>query len=343
MKIAFTICSNNYLAQAKTLGDSIRKTNSEYEFFIGLTDVFSSEIDYQNEIGYTIVPVDEIGIPEFDYLWKNYSIIEFNTNVKPFYFHYFIQHFSDLEFLYYLDPDTFVYNEFTIIEQEFGKNGTALLTPHILGPIKLDNEVPGESLFLNHGIFNLGFFGMKNPQPDNEIINWWKERTYHLGYNQPSKGLFVDQLWHNFTPIFFENVIVSHHPGLNIGPWNLHERKLSEINYVYLVNNNFPLAFYHFSNYDYKKSNAISRYYTRYNFDTNSDLKKIYFDYNELLIKNGIEKLERIKNHFMEMRENYLRIENLKIISSSPKELIKYYLKKVLPNKIIHIISIIKN
>lgn len=343
MKIAFTICSNNYIAQAKTLGDSIKKTNPDYHFFIGLTDTLSSEIDYQKEIGHTIIPVEEIGIPEFDNLWKNYSIIEFNTNVKPFYFQYFINHYPGLGYLYYLDPDTFVYQDFSIIEHEFGENGTTLLTPHILTPIEIDDKQPGENLFLNFGIYNLGFLGMKNPQPDNKLIKWWKERTYHLGYNQPSKGLFVDQLWHNLTPIFFENIIISKHPGLNMGPWNLHERRLSETNHVYLVNSEFPLSFYHFSNYNYTNSNAITKHYTRYNFDTNSDLKNIYLSYHELLIVNGIEKLGKIKCHYMEMREQFLNNEYLKKIKSSRKEMLKHHLKKLLSTKVVQIINIIRN
>ena len=38
MTIAFTICSINYLAQARTLGDSLKATNPDVRFFIGLVD-----------------------------------------------------------------------------------------------------------------------------------------------------------------------------------------------------------------------------------------------------------------------------------------------------------------
>ncbi len=37
-KIALTICSINYLAQAKSLGDSLLKHNPEYTYLIGLVD-----------------------------------------------------------------------------------------------------------------------------------------------------------------------------------------------------------------------------------------------------------------------------------------------------------------
>ena len=38
MILAFTICSVNYLAQARTLGDSLRQTNPDWHFVIGLVD-----------------------------------------------------------------------------------------------------------------------------------------------------------------------------------------------------------------------------------------------------------------------------------------------------------------
>ena len=316
------------MAQAKTLADSVKATNPDYTFFIGLTDSLNSEIDYPNEIGHTIIAADQIGIPEFDSLWKKYSIVEFNTNVKPFYFEYFTNQYPELDYLFYLDPDTFVYNNFDIIEQEFGKQGEVLLTPHIITPIPIDDKVPGENLFLNFGIYNLGFFGMKNPQHGNKVIDWWKERTYELGFCAPADGFFVDQLWHNLTPIFFENAVVSKHPGLNMGPWNFHERRVSKVADSYLVNNQFPLSFFHFSNYKYTSPNTITGtvFYNRYNFETNPDVVELYSHYHNLLISNGVEKLSKIKCNFMEMKVDFIRKEVYAKINKSPIALGKHYI-----------------
>lgn len=343
MNIIFTICSNNYLAQAKTLGDSIKLTNPEYLFFIGLTDILSPEIDYPNEIEHEIILCNEIGIPDFDNLWKKYSIIEFCTCVKPFYFQYFINNFADLEYLYYLDPDTFVYGNLNIIEKEFGMDGRILLTPHIVTPINLDNKMPTESLFLTHGIYNLGFLGFKNPENKNELLDWWSERTYNLGYNQPWNGLFVDQLWFNLAPLFFNDIIISKNPGLNMAPWNLHERHLSQINGINMVNDDFILIFYHFSNYKHNDSNNLAGIsYDRYNFVTKKDLKSIYKNYHKHLLLNGIKKIESVNCHYMKMKDNYLYYERKKEIKSSYKKLLKYYLKRMLPSKALEIINILK-
>ena len=307
MKLVFTICSNNYLAQAKVLGDSIRTTNPDYEFYICLVDQYSPVIDYEKEIGHKIILTENIGIPDFDDLWKKFSIIEFNTCVKPFFFEYFTSKYDDLEFLYYLDPDTFVFDSFKLIEKEFGQENNILLTPHILTPIELDGKYPDEPIFLNYGLYNLGFLGLKNPVVSLILIHWWKERTYKFGYNRTCEGLFVDQLWFNLVPILFEKVKISKHLGLNMGPWNLHERILSKSSVNYMVNNKYPLIFYHFSNYKYSQPEVLASYYNRFTFENRLDLKEIYEIYLERLIAIDISKISSISCFYMEKREEYLK------------------------------------
>lgn len=261
MKIIFTICSNNYLAQAKALGDSLRNTNPDYKFFIGLVDLLSEDIAYENEIGHPIILSHEIGIPDFDSLWKKFNIIELNTCVKPFYLEYFTEKYSDLTHLMYFDPDTFVFGNLLNIENELSDHKEIILTPHILTPIPLDSKMPDEQTFLNHGTYNLGFIGIKNPKSNLSFFRWWGERTYKIGFDKVAEGLFVDQLWMNLTPIFFENTIVSKNSGLNMGPWNLHERYLSKNQDLKLnVNNKDELIFYHFSNYKFNKPELLARY-----------------------------------------------------------------------------------
>lgn len=309
MKIVFTLCSNNYLAQAKALGDSLKKWDPDYQFFIGLLDLPNAEINYETEIVYPIILSKEIGIPDFDDLWKKYNIIEFNTCVKPFYFQYFIKTYSSIEYLFYLDPDTLVYNDLGIIESEFEDSAELLLTPHILSPIPLDNKTPGENMFLNYGIYNLGFLGLRNPERSLEFLEWWKERTYHLGYDQTAKGLFVDQLWFNLVPLFFKNVKISKHPGLNMAPWNLHERKLTHERYVSFIHQSFPLVFYHFSKYNLSSPDQITNNFNRYDFDYNIDLLDIYREYSVLLVKNGIKKLSTLSCFYMDLQKRHIEKE----------------------------------
>jgi hypothetical protein len=90
MTLVFTLCSNNYLAQAITLGNSLLIHNPEYIFKIGLVDRKNNQIDYST-IPFNIIEVESIGITPFDDMFKRYNITELNTAVKPFFFQYFLK------------------------------------------------------------------------------------------------------------------------------------------------------------------------------------------------------------------------------------------------------------
>lgn len=324
MKIVFTICSNNYLAQAKALGDSLKKTNPDYLFFIGLVDTLSPEINYEEEISHKIIPATEIGILDFENLYKKYNIIELNTCVKPFYLKYFTRKYSDLTHLMYFDPDTFLFGNLLQIENELSNGRDIILTPHILTPIPLDGKMPNENLFLNYGIYNLGFIGIKNPQKNLSFFNWWGERTYNIGFDRVSEGFFVDQLWMNLTPIFFDTVVVSKNYGLNMGPWNLHERYLSQnLNQNWLVNEKQELIFYHFSNYKYNAPKILANYYNRFTFRDRADLTMLYEDYLKILNENNISKLSNIKCEYVSLRNQLLSKEKPILRKKSFKRKIK--------------------
>lgn len=313
MKIIFTICSNNYLAQAKALGDSLKKTNPDYHFFIGLVDILSPEINY-DMIGYNIIPANEIDIPYFESLWKKYKIVELNTCVKPFYLEYFTKKYVNLEYLMYFDPDTFIYGKISEIENELINNKEILLTPHILSPIPLDGKNPGENTFLNYGIYNLGFIAIKNPKNNTSFFRWWSERTYKVGFDIVSQGFFVDQLWINLIPIYYSNVCVSKNPGLNMAPWNLHERILAKNDIDnWIVNENQNLIFYHFSNYKYTSPEILASYYDRYGFEDRKDLVVFYKEYLDHLLNNNIEQVSKIECKYIQMRNSFLQQQNLTV------------------------------
>ena len=205
MKIVFTICSNNYLAQAFTLGDSLAQSNPDYHFFIGLCDRLNDQIDYALISKYPIVDVSQLGLPSLDDMASRYNIIELNTAVKPFYFQYFFAKYEQAVQVLYIDPDIFVYEKMNLIDDAFLHNSFQL-TPHILTPIPLDGLHPGENFFLKYGIYNLGFLGLKRSVEVHEFLEWWGERLKRFCYKDVKRGYFVDQKWIDLVPIFWNNV-----------------------------------------------------------------------------------------------------------------------------------------
>jgi len=293
MKIAFTICSNNYLSQAKTLLDSIQLLASDYVFYIFLVDEYSSQIDYDFFKPANIVLAKDLPV-NFNFLKEKYNIIELNTCIKASCFKYVFEHNSDAVHAHYFDPDIEIFNSLNYLDENFNKYDF-LITPHISKILPWGSKEPNENLFLNHGLYNLGYIGLKaNSAKVNEMLNWWENRTLNYGFYRLERGLFVDQLWINYVPIYYpEGTKILFHFGCNMGPWNLHERKLKYVNNEYIVNEDYPLVFFHFSSYKYSKPNVISNNY-RYDFETNPELISIYNSYNEKIQKNKIVVLSKV-------------------------------------------------
>ena len=116
MKIAFTICSNNYLAQAKVLGDSLLANNPNYKMIIGLCDRLSDSIDYDFFSDFEIIPVLDLDIEVFDDIINKYDIVELNTSIKPVFFKYLMKKYNQLESLIYFDPDIQIFSSLNTID-----------------------------------------------------------------------------------------------------------------------------------------------------------------------------------------------------------------------------------
>jgi hypothetical protein len=286
MTIAFTICSINYLAQARTLGDSLASTNPEILFVIGLVDNqegVSFEQSYQPK--YPMVEIDKIGIQGFAEMADRYNITELNTAVKPFYFTYFFKQYPKAQNVIYFDPDIIVYQPLTGLLNSL-KNHEAVLTPHINTPIE-DRQTPNELHHLNTGIYNLGFVAFRRSEVNTEFIHWWEEKLRFECLIDLCNGLFVDQNWMNFLPVFVANTHIERNPGYNAAYWNLHERTFSERENVFYVNGNNPLIFFHYSGYDPEKPAVLSKYQDRFQLSDRKDAIPLFEIYRKSLIDNG--------------------------------------------------------
>jgi hypothetical protein len=174
-----------------------------------------------------------------------------------------------------------------------------------------------ESDFLNYGIYNLGFLGLKQTPNVMNMLKWWKERTYLFGSHDLAKGLFVDQLWMNLVPVLFEKCYVSFHPGLNMGPWNFHERILTReeglekghFRVRFRENKQFPLVFFHFSTFKPREKIVFHPVFNRFLLQDREDLVELYREYGEKLQQSGFSTLVKIPCHFVEWRKEQMAIQ----------------------------------
>ncbi len=295
MNLFFSICSNNYLAQATVLGRSLKMYHPETNFFLFLCDRKIPGINY-SAIADEVIEMEHIE-PNFLGLVAKYNIIELNTCVKPRVFEYLLLE-KEYDQVIFLDPDVRIFHPLTGLFSRF-QNENILLTPHIYSPIPIDGKKPGEENFLIYGIYNLGFISILRTEESFKFVRWWKDRTYQRGYIDTYNGIFVDQLPLNLAPVFFENVYILKDFGINMAPWNLHERYLQYHEEGIFVNGTTRLKFYHFSSFEANSFPELPKNNnTRFKMEVRPDLAPIYNLYNEELLSVGHLEYRALKNAY---------------------------------------------
>lgn len=294
MVTIFTLCSANYLAQAMALGDSVKEQNPEYEFVIGLVDRMpkSSKLDCPFEI----IPVENIGIPNFWDMVKSYDIVELNTAVKPFYLEFLYARNVSVKTVIYIDPDILVCSSLAPMVENLARNNL-LLTPHHCTYDDSPTNVRYELAMLNFGIYNLGYIGTSRTDVTAKFLKWWQKRLQHHCYYQPGLGFFVDQLWMTLAPFYFPGVFIEKNPGYNMAYWNLFERRLSRRDGVWFVNDEHRLVFYHFSGYDPMKPNGIIKRQQEFvpTFEDRPDLRPLFDDYARRVLARNFTEFKTLK------------------------------------------------
>lgn len=286
----FTLCSNNYLAQAFALGYSIRKTNPEYNFIIGLVDEIKNDLNYND---FTIIEVSKvIGGKLLDELSTRYDVVELNTALKPYYFEYLMKEESQTKVIY-LDPDILVFNSFNELNLLLDKYNV-ILTPHFISP-QPDEISPNDTSMLRTGVYNLGFCAMSSSIDTINYLKWWQNKLKMFCYANLNIGLFTDQIWMVYAPCFVEKTLVLRNLGYNVANWNLHERHISLINGKYMINENTPLIFFHFSNFNINDTSNFAGYNKRYNKDNRPDAWPLFEQYINTLKELNHNQLKQIK------------------------------------------------
>ncbi len=293
MTIAFTLCSNNYLAQAKTLGDSFLKYHPDIKFVIGLVDAYNDQVDYSQFSHFELITAASINIPDFQDLADKFNIIELNTAVKPFYFYYFFKELK-ADKVIYLDPDIQVFS--TMVEVLDLMNAhNIILTPQLCEPSD-DGHSPTDQTLLITGTFNLGFIALSDYEKIKDFLQWWTDRVVKYGFAIPERHMFYDQLIINLIPAYFDNYYILRNKGYNMAGWNMYERTITTQNeQEVLVNGNIPLRFFHYSGYQFTKPDVICRYNNRYDFISRPDVKKIFNDYQQLVMNNNYQALSKVE------------------------------------------------
>lgn len=278
------------------------KKNADVEkFYIFVPDVEEYNV---NELKLTLIqdypwvnlisPFELMSPQKENYLLLKdfYSDLEFCSLGKFIGIHYLLSRKMEADLVVYLDTDLYFVDQVEF-ETLISKDCSVALSPQLMSP--LNDELEHDIMI--HGWINAGFM-IFNARRDKalEIVDWLIDRISKRGLWAPYLGLNCDQTWVSALPTLFNNeVCVMNNVGINVAYWNLPERKLVLIdNQKILVNNLQKLIFFHFSGFNFKNSQYISKHSTTET-DSNPALLNIATRY-KMEYENLIEIRKKLSN-----------------------------------------------
>ncbi|HZY20335.1 MAG TPA: glycosyl transferase [Ramlibacter sp.] len=311
-RAAFTICARNYMAQALVLRRSFLQHHPDHDFFIVVVDRRDPAFAACH-VKAGLVWAEDLGLPGFARHALRFDVIELSTNVKAHCLALLLQRH---ERVLYLDPDTWVLDSLDPVYASLD-DATLVVTPASLSPV-LDGHRPDDIEFLRVGVFNLGFIGFRACDEARRVLQWWSDRCLREGFHETQSGVFVDQKWMNLAPCYFEGVRILKDPGVNMAPWNLHERQLVAADGGWTVNGGGRLRLFHFSSFDPHRPQTIAKRQTRYAEGERTDLAALLEAYARAVRGAGYDALSRLPYGFDYFPDGHYVSPTLRRLYASP-------------------------
>ena len=285
MKIAFAIVNESYLPYAFATRDSFIKHNSNYEFYIFIHGTISEGCKLTGNI---ISVKEYIGEKKYNSLNPSYSVFERSCALKTIIASEIANQNIEFTKIIYVDSDLyFVHPLSESIENDL--SSSIFLTPHTFSPV-IGVPYINDLFILSSGVFNAGFFEINNTEESKKALDFLNEYMYEFCTFRRGTypTVFVDQMYLDLIPAYFENYRMIKHEGYNMSFHNLHERGLKNDSGNWQSDRGTNLIFFHFSGVDFEQSERCSKYYDFNFYEKYPDLKMLVQEYYDLLLKHNI-------------------------------------------------------
>lgn len=258
----YTSFTYAYLSRALVLARSARRRHPDWTIWAVMVDKppagLADDISWRAEFNHVLDPSAIFGDEWRKWIFKH-DVVEACTAVKGHALMHILN--SGADKVVYLDPDIAIFHDLSEIEHRLNY-ASIVVTPHQAEPNETPQEIrDNEVTSMKYGIFNLGFLAVRNDNNGNAMARWWAGRLYEACYDDVPNGIFTDQKYCDHVPGLFDKVEILRDPGYNVASWNLSRRFLSiERNGSIMVNEKFPLRFYHFTKINSEGDIMTERY-----------------------------------------------------------------------------------
>jgi hypothetical protein len=297
---AVTIASRRYFALARVTAESFIEHNPDIRFYILITDDFDPPA---LAAGIAVLRLQNLNIENIQSLCFRYSELELSYALTP----HVIKHLLGIGYnrVLFLKQETLVLHQLSAVFNAL-TTASVVVTPHFLKPSSRPDALSWEQNVLRSGIFNGGLIGFSNMAESHLFLSWWQQRTSTECVLDVDNGIHYEQRWLDFLPSFMPHWQLCDDPGVNVGHWNIFDRKVTWVDDHFEVDNHI-LKVFRFSGFEYDRPEQLTRYDVRPVSDL-GDAKRIVYQY--------LDALHAADHHYLQ-RETYLydRYDNGQAIS----------------------------
>lgn len=160
----------------------------------------------------------------------------------------------------YIDNDIYFYSDPSFLFEKLSASNI-LLSPHHYPRDPEKNQNWFEANF-KVGLYNAGFLGANNQSID--VLIWWAKACLYRCEKNAWRGLFDDQKYLDLFPIIEKKTKIIEHLGCNVAEWNAEVCVKKESSKGLVINEEFPLVFYHFNYFSLQNLSESSYLLTSY-------------------------------------------------------------------------------
>jgi hypothetical protein len=279
---AATIASRSRVALARATALTFRRFHPELPFFLLLADEPHESIRSEQE-PFEILPFCEIQAPEESRFRFRYGELELSYAATPF----LIGRLLELGFdgVLFLKQETLVLDRLDPLFELLARH-SILLTPHFLEPPRGRDAFTRERNVLRAGVFNGGVVAFSRCQEARRVLDWWQQKTLRLCLLEVEEGLHYEQRWLDFFPSLAPSCGIVRDPGINVGHWNLAERRIA-VRDGRVTACGVPCRIFRFSGYEPHRPDWVTRYNPELRVESTGEAAGVFRRYQLLLEECG--------------------------------------------------------
>lgn len=252
---AATIASRSRVALARATARSFREQHPEIPFYCLLADEGHGGIRAGRE-PFEMIAFGALEVPEPERFCFRYGEMELSYAATPFLIAHLLE--SGFQSVLFLKQETLVLDRLDSLLEMLERH-SVLLTPHFLEPPGGGWALEQERNVLRAGVFNGGVLGFAQCEESQRVLEWWKQKTWRLCLLDVDHGLHYEQRWLDFVPSLAPQCGIVRDAGVNVGHWNLPERRIA-VSGGRVTACGAPCRIFRFSGYDPGRPERITRY-----------------------------------------------------------------------------------